>query len=83
MCMTQAPSLNAIENCLCIAVKDVLSVEKSTIIVTSKDTLVWQSKMTLIIVALLHKFVYELKGNNVFVSQDRTTMVKLVEYLIV
>ena len=30
--------------------------------------------MTLIIVALLHKFVYELKGNNFFVSQDRTTM---------
>ena len=62
--MTQVPSLNAIENCLCIAVKDVLSVEKSTISVTSKDALVLQSKMTLIIVALLHKFVYEFRRNN-------------------
>ena len=64
MCMTQAPSLNAIENCLCIAFKDVLTVEKSTIIFTSEDALDWQSKMTLIIVALLHKFVYEFRRNN-------------------
>ena len=75
--MTQAPSLNAIENCLCIAVKDVLSVEKSTIIVTSKDALVWQIKVTLIVVALLQKFIYELRRNNVFVTQDNQALILL------
>ena len=34
----------------------------------------WQSKMTLIIVALLHKFVYELRRNNTLVTQDNTIL---------
>ena len=36
-----------------------------------RDTLVRQSIITL---ALLHKFVYEFRGNNTYIIQDRTAL---------
>ena len=48
------------------------SVSKET--TDQRDALVQQSMITL---ALLHKFVYEFRGNNTCIIQDRTVLVEL------
>ena len=51
------------------------SVSKESIDVTVTRGMLWSEKVYLITLAFLHKFVYEFRGNNTYIIQDKTVLV--------